>query len=167
MEKKRNIWLNYVCWILFIAYLVGISYFMFFSERYGRVGTSDEYRYNLVLFKEIKRFIRYRHEIGIEGFIVNLFGNILAFAPYGFCLPLLSSKDDNLLRIIFSTFFFSLLIESIQLFYKIGCFDVDDLLLNTLGGVLGFIFYRLCRTFYRYHERKKIRFMIGSRTGEK
>ena len=41
-------------------------------------------KYNLQLFKEIKRFIKYREYIGFEGFVVNIVGNVLAFSPYGF-----------------------------------------------------------------------------------
>lgn len=131
---------------------------MFFSERFGRTGSSEEYRYNLVLFQEIRRFITYRKEIGLEGFLINIFGNVLAFAPYGFCLPMLSSKDNNLFRVLGATFCFSLLIECIQLFYKIGSFDVDDLLLNTTGGVIGFLAYRIARRLVRNYQsshRKK------------
>ena len=46
--------------ILFIAYLLLLSYFLFFSEAMGRVGTEAQYRYNLTLFREIKRFYKYR-----------------------------------------------------------------------------------------------------------
>ena len=44
-----------VCWIFFVAYLVLLIYFMFFSDGFGRA-PHVEYAYNLVLFKEIKRF---------------------------------------------------------------------------------------------------------------
>ncbi len=155
VKKQTRTLIRAVCWLLFILYLIGISYFMFFSERFGRSGNTEEYRYNLVLFREIRRFITYRKEIGLEGFLVNIFGNVLAFAPYGFCLPMLSSKDNRLFRVLIATFCFSLLIECIQLFYKIGCFDVDDLFLNTIGGVIGFLTYRFCRWILRRHTNLK------------
>lgn len=140
--------------LLFIIYLVGISYFLFFSERYGRTEGSDEYRYNLVLFQEIKRFLKYRHTIGLEGFIVNIFGNVLAFAPFGFCLPLVSPIDKSFFRILFWSFLFSLSIETIQLVYKIGIFDVDDLLLNTIGGLVGYLLFQIVtHIFYKKKKR--------------
>ena len=46
--------------ILFVLYLAFLIYFLIFSDWYGRTGLLEEYRYNLVLFKEIKRFIIYR-----------------------------------------------------------------------------------------------------------
>ena len=51
-------------WVLFILYLCLLAYFMFFSESFGRTDTDRGYAYNLVPFKEILRFIRYR---GIRG----------------------------------------------------------------------------------------------------
>ena len=70
--------------VLFILYIIMLAYFLFFSERYGRTIISSEYRYNLTVFKEVRRFITYREKIGLESFVVNIFGNIFAFAPFGF-----------------------------------------------------------------------------------
>ncbi len=44
----------------------------------------EDYHYNLVLFREIKRFILYRNQLGTFAVFSNLFGNILIFMPYGF-----------------------------------------------------------------------------------
>ena len=57
-----------VCWIFFVAYLVLLIYFMFFSDGFGRA-PHVEYAYNLVLFKEIKRFYIYRDIVGTEAFV--------------------------------------------------------------------------------------------------
>ncbi len=130
--------------VLFVLYIVLLAYFLFFSERYGRTITSDEYRYNLVLFKEVRRFILYRKEIGFESFIVNIFGNVLAFAPFGFVLPIISISNRKLLNITLLSLEFSLTIELIQLIFKVGIFDVDDIFLNTIGGILGGICFIIC-----------------------
>ena len=50
--------------ILFILYVIFIVYFLLFSDWYGRTGEMREYHYNLVLFKEIKRFWQYREQVG-------------------------------------------------------------------------------------------------------
>lgn len=142
---------HFFWWVLFICYLVGISYFLFFSERYGRTEGSGGYRYNLTLFQEINRFIKYHRSIGFEGMFVNLVGNVVAFMPFGFFLPMVSQRDARFHRVLFWTFGFSLAIESIQLIFQIGIFDVDDLMMNTLGGVLGF----WCFCLVRFHNRKR------------
>lgn len=149
MKQETRKRLHLISTVLFIFYLIGISYFLFFSERYGRTEGSDGYRYNLVLFREIKRFLKYRRHLGLESFIVNIFGNILAFTPFGFCLPLVGSRDKGFFRVLLWTFLFSLSIETIQLLYQIGIFDVDDLILNTLGGILGYLLYRMVAFVYK------------------
>lgn len=120
-----------------------LTYFLFFSEHYGRAIGHSEYRYNLTLFKEFNRFIVHRDKVGIESFIVNIFGNIFAFSPIGFILPVISPDNRKLLNIMFLTLVFSFTIEILQLISKVGIFDVDDLLMNTLGGLIGYIFFKL------------------------
>ena len=48
---------------------------------------------------------------------------------------------DRAFLIFLSGFLLSLTVEVIQLISKVGCFDVDDLILNTLGAVLGYVFF--------------------------
>lgn len=149
MKAENRYLIRKISWGLFIAYLVLLAYFLFFSERYGRSLNCDEYRYNLVLFKEIRRFIRYRHELGIESFIVNIAGNIFAFSPFGFILPIISAHNRKFFNVILLSVELTLSIEIIQLLFKVGIFDVDDILLNTIGSVLGYIVFAICYKLYR------------------
>lgn len=152
--KVRNIKnLTKAGWLLFYLYIILLSYFLFFSERYGRDYILEEYQYNLILFKEIKRFITYREQIGLERFVVNIFGNVLAFAPFGFLLPLLNKKYRNFFLVVFLSLLFSLVVETIQMLLKVGIFDVDDLLMNTVGGTGGYLFYLIC--FWIYNRKQK------------
>ena len=59
--------------VLFVLYIGFIIYFLLFSDLYGRTGVMEEYRYNLVLFKEIKRFWQYREQLGWYAMFTNLF----------------------------------------------------------------------------------------------
>jgi len=141
--KAKKIIRLIISWLLFIGYLIVLSYFLFFSEHYGRTDISSEYRYNLELFAEIRRFITYRNTLGIKAVAVNLIGNIAAFMPLGFILPVLNQKNARFFRILFLSMFFSGLIEFLQLIYHVGIFDVDDIFLNTCGALLGYLVYRL------------------------
>ena len=89
---------------------------------------------NFIPFKEI-----FRYKIGSKLFIRNIIGNILLFLPYGyFASDYLKSKKVN--YICFLTLLVSVTIEIVQL--KIGrTFDIDDCILNTCGGMLGFYLY--------------------------
>lgn len=61
--------------------------------------------------------------------------------PMGFLQPLLSDRQRRKILVVLNCFIVSLLVETIQLVFKIGCFDVDDLFLNTLGGLFGLMIY--------------------------
>ena len=103
--------------------------------------TYDEYHWrdnNFVPFKTIK-FYLYLADINPTIRIENLAGNIIGFIPFGFILPLLSKRAQKLSRVTLATFCLSLTFEVIQLIFEFGSFDVDDLILNTLGGILGYI----------------------------
>ena len=63
--------------------------------------------------------------------------------PICMFLPWLYGKCRRFALTTMFSFEFSLLVETIQLVFKVGSFDVDDILLNTLGGMLGFLGYRV------------------------
>ena len=147
--------------ILFILYIGFLLYFLIFSDWYGRTGGMNEYHYNLVLFKEIKRFWSYREQLGWVSF-ANLFGNVLIFMPFGFFMPM-ASRYRSFFLTLFYSFGLSLLVETFQLFTKVGSFDVDDLLLNTIGGVIGYIFFVICNTIRRWHDANRAGKRAGSR----
>lgn len=140
--------------ILFVLYIIFVFYFLLISEIYGRIDKMQEYHYNLVLFREIKRFWNYREQLGMFATATNLLGNVLIFLPFGFFMAMASRYRSFLSTLIYS-FALSLTIELSQLFMKVGCFDVDDLLLNTIGGILGFITFLVCNVIRRNYAKKK------------
>ena len=135
--------------VFLIIYLMVLAYVCFWSEGYGRTEVQNTYRYNLVPFKEIMRFYTYRELVGIQAFLLNLFGNVLAFIPVVVMVPIVSRKNRKFFRVLGLTFLLSLFIECIQLIFKVGSFDVDDLILNTLGGVIGYVVFWLMNQIRR------------------
>ncbi|CAI6084112.1 VanZ family protein [Cohnella sp. JJ-181] len=67
---------------------------------------------------------------------LNLFGNIALFAPFGLFLGLFASC--RLPAVLFYALAVSLALESAQLVFAMGSFDVDDLILNALGAAVGY-----------------------------
>ena len=61
----------------------------------------------------------------------------------------MTEKKRGLIKVVLGSFLFSLIIESCQYIFKVGVFDVDDLLLNTIGGLIGYIIYKISVTIYR------------------
>lgn len=91
---------------------------------------------NIIPFKEI-----FRYEVGSRLFIKNIIGNILLFLPYGYyASDYLKSK--KVWPICLLTMLISVTIECVQL--NIGrTYDIDDVILNTVGGIIGYWLYRL------------------------
>ncbi len=142
---------------LFVLYVLLLMYCLFFSEGYGRVAQAERaYRYNLVPFVEIRRFWTYREQLGTFALFMNIFGNVLGFIPYGFILPVIHRGLRSGFLIILSGFGLSLCVETIQLVTKVGCFDVDDLILNTLGAAIGYLGFVICDYLRRNYYGKKI-----------
>lgn len=152
IRKKR---LRTIGKILFFVYILFLIYFLILSDWYGR-GPRADYSYNLVLFREIKRFWNYRAQVGLFVSFSNLFGNIIIFIPFGFFMPM-ASRYRNFLETVFYSFALSFGVEVFQLLTKVGSFDVDDMLLNTLGGMAGFIVFIICNAVRRRMDadRKK------------
>ena len=136
MEKRKKME-RIVAIPLFVAYLLLLAYLLFFSSTYGRT-LEQGYRYNLTPFLEIKRGIEHVDTVGYRYVLVNIAGNIVAFMPFGFLLPFVAKRRIHTGTALTSTFLLSLCAETIQLLSRTGAFDVDDLILNTVGGVLGY-----------------------------
>lgn len=102
------------------------------------------YSYNLSPFLEIRRFWMYRDRLSAFAVAANLVGNVVGFVPFGLILPIVCPRADSFFRVFLLSLDFSLCVEFIQLIFRVGSFDVDDLILNTLGGILGYFLYRLC-----------------------
>lgn len=131
---------------LFVLYLVLLTYFLFFAEEMGRSPEMrPEYTYNLVPFREIRRFLIYRDAVGAGAMFLNIFGNILAFVPFGFFLPVIWSRAERWYKTAFFSLTASFCIEIMQLVCRVGSFDVDDLLLNTVGSLAGYLIFRAAK----------------------
>lgn len=134
--------------LLFVIYLFLLIYFLFFAESYGRTG-AEEYRYNLIPFQEIRRYLQYPHILGASAVLTNLVGNVVGFLPFGVILPVLKRNMRSFWKILLLSFEFSAMIEVTQLITRVGSFDVDDIILNTAGGVLGYILFAICNCLRR------------------
>ena len=91
---------------------------------------------NITLFKELTRY-----QVGTRLFYRNIVGNIIMFIPFGFFTSYYL-KLERKSFIFFLALIVSIVIELIQL--RIGrAFDIDDILLNIVGSMIGYFLYRL------------------------
>lgn len=148
MKKNRHRKQGFV---LLVLYLVLLTYYLFFAEAMGRnPDARADYSYNLTLFKEIRRFIVYRDILGYEAVFLNIVGNVVAFMPFGFILPEVWDQLNRWYTITLLGFVFSLCIEVAQLVRRVGSFDVDDLLLNTIGALIGYFVFVLAKGVWNH-----------------
>jgi glycopeptide antibiotics resistance protein len=75
---------------------------------------------------------------GGRGFVVNFVGNIVAFLPIGLIPPLACPRRTTAWHVALFCLCLSAMIEVGQYFSGRRVADVDDLILNTLGGLLGY-----------------------------
>ncbi len=80
-----------------------------------------------------------------DGWKLNVIGNIAMFIPAGICWPLCFRQLDRIWKVVLAGFGFSLLIELSQLFFYERGSDVDDLILNTAGVLIGALIYFLIK----------------------
>lgn len=154
MKKEQLKALRICSTVIFGVYIIFLTYFLFFAESTGRTFQGRDYQYNLVLFKEIRRFIVYRENLGWMAVFLNLLGNIVAFVPFGAILPVMHRKFRSFFFMTFTTLEFSLVVEIIQLVFKVGSLDVDDLLLNTIGGMIGYLIFAIMNKIRRNRYAK-------------
>lgn len=96
----------------------------------------ESYGSNFVPFKEM-----FRYTFGSNLFIKNVIGNMMMFVPYGFFLGYFL-KINKIYTTIFLSSVVSITVEVIQ--KNIGrVFDIDDIILNVIGAVIGFIIYKI------------------------
>lgn len=126
-----------------------LLYIVYCFALFQLVTTTDfeSFSNNFIPFKEIMRY-----KTTSVLFYRNVIGNIAIFIPFGFIITDMirdKAKKCNVLITTIITLLTSLTIETIQMF--IGrSFDVDDIILNFLGGISGFIIYFIALKIFSY-----------------
>lgn len=141
-------WMPKTKWIISAIYIAAIVYFAFLIRE-----PTPIYHYSIKLFGAARKGLEFGGGIlegiltgnvkvvnwmSLEGIILN----ILLFVPFGYLLPLIWHKADPWWRILLLGFLASLIIELLQLVTRLGYADVDDLINNTLGAMIGWYCYR-------------------------
>ncbi len=125
--KKKIVLYKELLMLIFIIYALCLFHVVTYQD--VNFGTN-----NFIPFKEI-----FRYDFGTPKFIKNIVGNIIMFIPFGFFASyFLKSKKLTLPLIL--TIILTCTIETVQ--YYIGrVFDIDDIILNVIGGIIGFLLY--------------------------
>ena len=126
-------WLRRVGFVLYLLILFRITVFRggWYSNEFVR-GEID--------WIPFQRVFDYLFDGDWFSFVYLFFGNILWFVPFGLYL---GYKGQGIWKVALWTFFLSLSIESLQFVLSSGISEIEDLILNTFGGVAGSLLYRM------------------------
>lgn len=117
--------------------LLGLSFVIYALCLFQVVTFQDNVTWSTNNFIPFKEMLRYN--IGSNLFVKNVLGNMLMFLPYGFFISYYLKNKKPWLTLIL-TLIASFAIELVQM--VIGrVFDIDDIMLNLLGGYLGYLLY--------------------------
>lgn len=143
---------RFILWVLLVCCLLVLTKYIlfkrsphyyknYFAHEYSRKVIKEGWKHaNLKPFSTISLFYRSKR-LREEYKYDNIGGNIIGFVPLGILLPALFLSFRSIWKIALASFFISLLFETTQLLTGLGSFDVDDIILNTTGGLLGYVVY--------------------------
>lgn len=147
MEESKSRPYRWLIVVIFVLYSAVLFYLVFLANEYGR-NNSEILRYNdinLVPFKTINNYLNAWEYVSAKVIITNIFGNIAAFIPLGLLGPIVLPRFEKFKQLFFFSLALSLSIEGIQGLLGVGVVDVDDLILNALGAVIGYGLYALVK----------------------
>lgn len=118
--------------IFILPYTIFLLYLMFLG--FGR----EQHEANIVrLLPLVSTILFVQNTTSWESIIINLFGNIIMFIPFGF-LGWLNTKYFSFKKLIVDFLSVLIIVEALQYLTRLGVFDIDDLALNSLGVWMGF-----------------------------
>lgn len=160
MNKRERIQTGFlygvfICYILFLIKLLFLSRVSIFDLFNGQRTLNRSI--NLIPFHSIREYI-FSNSANIKKFAFgNVVGNIAIFIPLGAYLSLFENNKRVIANLLL-IFIVSLFIEIIQGLLGIGTSDIDDIILNCLGGLVGILGYKFL--LFMLRDEKKVRVPI-------
>ena len=139
--------------VIFFAYCLWMLWLLF-GQRISFDHPQDYGEYiaqsiNLKPFRTIRNYwyvaFRTSDRELLSHIIINLAGNVIMFIPLGFFLPLNWPGSRRLWKLMLSATGIIVCIELLQMVTMLGSLDVDDLILNLIGCLIGYLFWKLLR----------------------
>lgn len=153
INKIREIFIN----LFFIYFLILVNLTMF---KYGNLMLDFNIKFYINYIPLVETINMFRNDfLDINIALHNVIGNILLFIPLGFGIPLFFNEKNKLNKVILYGFTAPLTIEIIQLFTPYNTTDIDDVIFNTLGAILGFIIFNI---IYKIFKNTKLGIFIKS-----
>ena len=150
-----------VLWTIFIIYCFVLVYVLFLSRGTRDGFTFAEYMRRFTNFIPFKTIVEYVQRY-IDGYrnlsVLNLLGNFVLFMPMGVLLPCVIRKLDRFWKVTLTVLGMVVMVEIVQGILRVGSVDIDDVLFNVVGAMIG---YGLIRLPFIYNSFKKINLIKG------
>ena len=131
-----------VCFVCYCAVMLWLLFIRWRSVEITDYWVQAAGRVNLIPFRSMVSMLRTLAENPrwdvLWVVIYNLGGNIVMFVPLGFCLPGLWERFRKFSRCMLAVALIMTCVELAQLFTLRGFCEVDDVMLNVLGGAIGY-----------------------------
>lgn len=160
--KKFNFFMLFVAFpVLYILLFFYALIFKYVSpwELFGS-GREHFLAANTIPFHTIYGYLSGSLKVPLLVALSNIFGNIILFVPLGIYLQLLKKNKKTWISILI-VFMVSLIVETLQFALGIGVADVDDIILNCLGGLIGIFIYRGLYAFLKNEEKARTTIVIS------
>lgn len=135
--------------IFLVGYLVVILFFMFFG--FGRIARFDSFQFSLTMTRFPLWIPKHLDTLNIWIFAL---GNLVAFIPFGLLIPLNLRISSKLFLKSILTFVVSItILEILQMVSSLGSFDISDIVVNTLGFLIGYASWKIGKSGRKLSEQ--------------
>ena len=147
MKWVNNQYIKGLTKVASVVYFLLVAYVTLFSRR--RELTDRNYRDNINL-EFMSKISAYSNldDNGKFFFVQDIFGNAVLFLPFATALYYVTSKKKSNKYLVLLMLLTTLFIESLQFVFDIGVFDIDDIVLNLTGGIVGMFLFNFIYTKY-------------------
>ena len=152
-DVLKKLFLNIMFYGVMFLYALILFFLLFKKKSVGSFQTI-----NLIPFRTIIYYL-FNEDVIVRSFAFsNIMGNIAIFIPLGIYIPLHINKkriftNSAIVALI------SLCVEIVQYILAIGTADVDDIILNTIGGLLGILIFKLVYLIFKDKSKVVITFL--------
>jgi len=157
VQKYSKAVQNFLLYSVFVLYAIVLFVFLLKTWDFFDANREIHRSINLVPLHSIINYLLGEDIVGRGFSFMNVFGNIILFIPLGIYLPLLV-RDKRMGINILWIFLISLSVEITQYIFGIGASDIDDVILNTLGGFIGIAIYK--GLLYLFKDENKTRLVF-------
>lgn len=147
--KRYRTYRTLLIYYIALSYGISLIYLLFFGMQRDVPITVM----NIIPFKTISPYLLGTVRANSGVILMNLLGNIVVFIPLGSIAVILFKKR---LQVFMSLLLAPIIVEIIQYITQTGYMDIDDFILNFIGGVIGVVVIVLIETLYRRRHGKGI-----------